>query len=88
ILSISQAVQTAPRRMNVSAVIIACFGLDAARQMKQVMLSTDVYSISTAAQGHLNAILILSVPSIGRVMGTSVGTTVFVQHGRCTCALI
>lgn len=87
ILSISQAVQTAAGGINVSAVIIACFGLDAARQMQQVSLSTDVFSISTTARARLNAILILSL-FIGQVMGTSVGTVVFVQHGWRACALL
>lgn len=61
VLSISQAVQTAAGGINVSAVIIACFGLDAARQMQQVSLSTAVFSISATALARLNAILILSV---------------------------
>ncbi|KAI6017412.1 major facilitator superfamily domain-containing protein [Pisolithus microcarpus] len=89
ILSISQAVQTAAGGINVSAVIIACFGLDAARQMQQVSLSTDVFSISTTARARLNAILILSVPFYRpKLLGTSVGTVVFVQHGWRACALL
>lgn len=41
-LSVFQAVQTAAGGINIAAVIIACFGLDAARQLQQVALSTSV----------------------------------------------
>ncbi|KAG1739409.1 major facilitator superfamily domain-containing protein [Suillus paluster] len=60
LLLVSQAVQTAAGGINVAAVIIACFGLDVARQSQQVSLSTRVLSISSAARARLNAILILS----------------------------
>lgn len=43
VLLVFQSVQTAAGGINVSAVIIACFGLDAARQMQQVSLSTAVF---------------------------------------------
>lgn len=42
VLLVFQSVQTAAGGINVSAVIIACFGLDLARQMQQVSLSTAV----------------------------------------------
>ncbi|KAG0701921.1 major facilitator superfamily domain-containing protein [Suillus ampliporus] len=87
LLLVSQAVQTAAGGINVAAVIIACFGLDVARQSQQVSLSTRVLSISSAARARLNAILILSL-FIGQVMGTSVGTEVFVQHGWRACSLL
>ena len=38
-----QAVQTGAGGINISAVIIACFGLDVGRQMQQVSLTTAVY---------------------------------------------
>ncbi|KIJ14977.1 hypothetical protein PAXINDRAFT_78210 [Paxillus involutus ATCC 200175] len=82
-----QAVQAAAGGINVGAVIVVCFGLDVARQMQQVSLTTAVLSISTAAASRLNAILILSL-FIGQVMGSSVGTDVFVQHGWRACALV
>ncbi|KAF9235646.1 major facilitator superfamily domain-containing protein [Melanogaster broomeanus] len=78
VLLVFQSVQTAAGGINVSAVVIACFGLDVARQMQQVSLATAVFSISTAARARLNAILILSL-FIGQVMGTSVGTEVFLM---------
>ncbi|KIK76440.1 hypothetical protein PAXRUDRAFT_18217 [Paxillus rubicundulus Ve08.2h10] len=82
-----QAVQAAAGGISVAAVIIVCFGLDVARQMQQVSLTTAVLSLSTAAAARLNAILILSL-FIGQVMGSSVGTDVFVQHGWRACALV
>ncbi|KAG1729029.1 major facilitator superfamily domain-containing protein [Suillus lakei] len=86
LLVVSQVVQTAAGGINVAAVVIACFGLDVARQSQQVSLTTRVLSISSAARARLNAILILSL-FIGQVMGTSVGTQVFVQHGWRACSL-
>ncbi|EGN97822.1 hypothetical protein SERLA73DRAFT_182574, partial [Serpula lacrymans var. lacrymans S7.3] len=86
-LLVFQAVQTIGGGINVAAVIIACFGLDVFRQMQQVALSTIIFSISSTARSRLNALLILSV-FIGQVMGTSVGTKVFVEHGWRACALL
>ncbi|KIJ14980.1 Drug:H+ antiporter-1 family protein [Paxillus involutus ATCC 200175] len=82
-----QAVQAAAGGINVSAVVIVCFGLDLSRQMQQVSLATRVLSISTAARARLNAILILS-SFIGQVVGSSIGTEVFVRHGWRACALL
>ncbi|KAH7913381.1 major facilitator superfamily domain-containing protein [Hygrophoropsis aurantiaca] len=86
-LLVFSAVQVGAGGINVAAVIISCFGLDVARQMQQVSLSTAIFSISASARARLNAILILSL-FIGQVMGTSVGTEVFVQHGWRACALL
>ncbi|KAF8553659.1 MFS general substrate transporter [Imleria badia] len=86
ILLVFQSVQTAAGGVNVSAVVSACFGLDVARQMQQVSLATAVFSISTSAPARLNAILILSL-LIGQVIGTSVGTQVFVHYGWRACSL-
>jgi hypothetical protein len=38
-----QAVQTGAGGVNISAVIIACFGLDVGRQTQQVALTSAVY---------------------------------------------
>ena len=38
-----QAVQTGAGGINISAVILACFGLDVGRQMAQVSMTTAVY---------------------------------------------
>ncbi|KAF8839134.1 MFS general substrate transporter [Paxillus ammoniavirescens] len=82
-----QAVQTAAGGSYVWAVIIVCFGMDVAFPMQQVSLVTRVLSISTAARARLNAIFILSL-YVGQVMGSSVGTDVFVRHGWRACALL
>lgn len=84
-LSVFQAVQTAAGGINIAAVIIACFGLDAARQLQQVALSTSVLSISTAARSRLNAIFILSL-FVGQVMGTYAATIIFVRYGWRACS--
>ncbi|KAG6879825.1 hypothetical protein C0992_011108 [Termitomyces sp. T32_za158] len=74
------AIQTGAGGINIGAVIIATFGLDVFRQMLQVSLSTAVFGISVSARARLNAIMILSI-FIGQVLGTSVGTKVFVMYG-------
>ncbi|TFK68849.1 MFS general substrate transporter [Pluteus cervinus] len=79
-LVIFQSVQTGAGGINIAAVILATFGLDVFRQMLQVSLSTKILSISTEARARLNAIFILSL-FIGQVMGTAVGTHVFVRFG-------
>ncbi|KAF8073364.1 MFS superfamily [Lyophyllum atratum] len=75
-----QSVQTGAGGINIGAVIISTLGLDIFRQMLQVSLSTAVFGISVAARARLNAIMILSL-FIGQVLGTSVGTKVFISHG-------
>ncbi|KAF8553664.1 hypothetical protein OG21DRAFT_1522967 [Imleria badia] len=87
ILLVFQSAQTAAGGINVSAVVIACFGIDVTRQMQQVSLATAVFSISTSARARLNAILILS-PFTGQALGTSVRSQVFIQHGWRACALL
>ncbi|KAG5637326.1 hypothetical protein H0H81_004972 [Sphagnurus paluster] len=82
-----QSVQTAAGGINIVAVIIATLGLDIFRQMLQVSLSTAVFGISAPARARLNAVMILSI-FIGQVMGTAVGTKVFVTYGwRAAAAL-
>lgn len=45
VLLIFQAVQTGAGGINISAVIIACFGLDVCRQMQQVSLTSSVFTL-------------------------------------------
>lgn len=80
LLIIFQAVQTGAGGLHISAVILACLGLDVFRQMQQVSLSTSVFSISMEAGSRLNAIFIISLYA-GQVLGTSAGTAVFADHG-------
>jgi len=75
-----QGVQLGAGGINVSAVVMACFGLDVGRQMQQVSMTTSVYGVSAEARSRLNAILIISI-FIGQVVGTAVGTTLFDQFG-------
>ncbi|CAA7266065.1 unnamed protein product [Cyclocybe aegerita] len=79
-LLIFQSIQLGAGGINIGAVIVAVLGLDLFRQMLQVSLTTAVFSISAAARARMNALNILSI-FIGQVMGTSVGTQVFVNHG-------
>ncbi|KAH7927666.1 MFS general substrate transporter [Leucogyrophana mollusca] len=86
-LLVLQSIETAAGGISIAAVVIFCFGLDAFRQAQTVSLSTAIFSISVEARSRLNAVLTLSL-FIGQVMGTSVGTKVFIQHGwRAASAL-
>ncbi|KAI0312615.1 major facilitator superfamily domain-containing protein [Amylostereum chailletii] len=75
-----QAIYVGAAGINVGAVVVVTVGLDVLRQMQQVSLTTAVYAISVSARSRLNAVLILAI-FIGQVMGTAVGTKVFVEHG-------
>ncbi|KAF8517298.1 major facilitator superfamily domain-containing protein [Hysterangium stoloniferum] len=77
---VSQGVQFGGSTISIGAVIVATFLLDVGRQSQQVSLTTAVYSISLEARARLNAVLILSI-FLGQVMGTAVGTQVFLAHG-------
>lgn len=77
---VMQGINTGGAGLNVAVPVIVCFGLDVARQMQQVSLTTAVFAISESARARLNAVLILSI-FIGQVMGTAVGTKVFVANG-------
>ncbi|KAF9024563.1 MFS general substrate transporter [Hymenopellis radicata] len=79
-LVLFQVIQVGAGGINIGAVIIATFGLDVFRQMLQVSLSTSIFGIAPEARGRLNAVYILSL-FIGQVMGTAVGTKVFIEHG-------
>ncbi|KAF8340061.1 major facilitator superfamily domain-containing protein [Amanita rubescens] len=75
-----QAIQVGAGGINIGAVIVVTIGIDVFRQTTQVSVTTSALSISSSARSRLNAVLILSI-FIGQVMGTAVGTKVFVQHG-------
>ncbi|KAF9003368.1 major facilitator superfamily domain-containing protein [Cyathus striatus] len=86
-LMVFQAVQVIGGGINISAVIISCFGFDVFRQIQNVALVTLVFGLSMDAVSRLNAIFVLSFYA-GQLMGTSVGTKVFVQNGWRACAAL
>ncbi|KAF9018746.1 MFS superfamily [Hymenopellis radicata] len=79
-LACSHAVYTGAAGLSVAAVIITTVGIDTFRQMLEVSMATRIFGIAPEARARLNAVYILSL-FIGQVMGTSVGTQVFVAHG-------
>ncbi|KAF9259083.1 MFS general substrate transporter [Marasmius fiardii PR-910] len=82
---VAATVQVIGGGLNVSAVIIAIIGLDLFRQTVQTSLSTKIFSIAPEARSRLNAVNILGI-FFGQVMGSSVGTKVFLEHGWRACA--
>ncbi|KAH6911730.1 membrane protein [Coprinopsis sp. MPI-PUGE-AT-0042] len=73
-------IQVGAGGLHISAVIIAAFGYDVARQNSQVSLSQSIFAISPDARARMNSVFILAL-FIGQVMGTSVGTKVFLENG-------
>lgn len=47
--------------VNISAVVIACFGIDVFRQTLQVSLTSAVFNLDASARSRMNAVLIISV---------------------------
>ncbi|KAF8187755.1 MFS superfamily, partial [Pholiota molesta] len=82
-----QSVQTAAGGFSIAAVIVACIGLDATRQLQNVSFVTSFFSIDMTAASRLNALFVISY-YIGQLIGTSVGTAIFVEHGWRACALL
>ncbi|CAE7138874.1 unnamed protein product [Rhizoctonia solani] len=75
-----QAIFTGAAGLNIGAVVVACFGLDVSSQMNQVAVSSRVYAIEPLARARMNAVLMIWL-FLGQVMGTSVGTDVFLKYG-------
>jgi len=80
ILLIFQSVLVGAAGINIGAIIVACFGLDVGRQMQQVSLSTSVFAVDPPARARMNAVMIVAI-FIGQVMGTAVGSKVFLENG-------
>ncbi|KAG7088949.1 hypothetical protein E1B28_012894 [Marasmius oreades] len=74
------AVQLIGGGIHISAVILAIIGIDLFRQTVSTSLSTNLFSIAPEARSRLNAVNIVGLFS-GQVMGSSVGTKVFLEHG-------
>ncbi|TFY62633.1 hypothetical protein EVJ58_g3741 [Rhodofomes roseus] len=79
-LLVFQAIGVGANGINIAAVVIVCVGIDVCRQMVQVSLTSSVFGLDASARSRLNAVLLLSL-FMGQVMGTSVGTQVFVKYG-------
>ncbi|KAI0343758.1 MFS general substrate transporter [Trametopsis cervina] len=79
-LLLFQAIQTGAGGINVAAVIIACFGIDVLRQMQQVSITTAIFEVDAKARSRINSVFLLYVFA-GQIMGTSVGTNVFLKYG-------
>ncbi|KIM36582.1 hypothetical protein M413DRAFT_424725 [Hebeloma cylindrosporum] len=82
-----QAIQTGAGGINIAPVIISCIGLDAFRQVLIISMVAMMFSIGMEAVSRLNALFVLTY-YIGQIMGTSVGTKVFVHHGWRACAAL
>nr|VWP02198.1 Nucleosome assembly protein 1 [Ganoderma boninense] len=80
LLLLTFALQTAAAGLSVAAVVLVTVGLDCFRQMQQVSLTTAVLALDANARSRLNACINVAT-FIGQVMGTSVGSKVFTEHG-------
>ncbi|KZV71731.1 MFS general substrate transporter [Peniophora sp. CONT] len=74
------ALYTGAAGVHIAAVVVFMIGLDLFRQLQMVCLTTSVLSIAGEMRARMNALLILSL-FIGKVIGSSGGTAIFVAHG-------
>ncbi|KAL0573185.1 hypothetical protein V5O48_008778 [Marasmius crinis-equi] len=77
---VGTTVQVVGGGLHISAVVIAIVCIDLFRQTVQTSLSTNIFSIAPEARARLNAVSLLGI-FIGQVMGSSVGTKLFLEHG-------
>jgi len=77
---VTHAVMVGADGVSVAAVVIVCIGIDIFRQMLQVSLTSSIFNLDPNARSRLNAVILLSI-FMGQVMGTSVGTQLFVKYG-------
>ncbi|KAJ7149718.1 MFS superfamily [Mycena filopes] len=87
LLAVFNAIQMAAGGLSVGAIIVVAFALNLFRQLLQASLATTVLSISAEARGRLNAVNVLSI-FLGQVMGTSVGSQIYLAHGWRACAAL
>ncbi|KAJ8081194.1 hypothetical protein PM082_018037 [Marasmius tenuissimus] len=66
--------------LHISAVVIAIVGIDLFRQTVQTSLAASIFSIAPEARARLNAVNIVGF-FCGQVMGSSVGTKLYLEHG-------
>ncbi|KAJ7626844.1 MFS superfamily [Roridomyces roridus] len=84
LLTLFNVINATASGLNVGAVIVVSFGVNLFRQMQQAATATIVLSIAEEARGRMNALNILAQNiqiTLTQVMGTSVGTSVFLNHG-------
>ncbi|KAJ7198088.1 major facilitator superfamily domain-containing protein [Mycena pura] len=86
-LCVFNAVQMAAGGLSVAAVAVVAFALNFFRQLVQASLATAVLSISAEARGRFNALNVLSI-FLGQVMGTSVGSKIYLARGWRACAAL
>ncbi|KAJ7242991.1 major facilitator superfamily domain-containing protein [Mycena rebaudengoi] len=79
LLGVFNAIQMGTGGLSVAAIIIVAFGSNLFRQILQASVATTVLSISDEARGRLNAV---------NVMGTSVGSDIYIRHGWRACAAL
>ena len=77
---VAYAIQVGTGGINVGAVVVVILLVDVFRQSFQVSQSAAIFGISEKARARLNAVYILFI-FIGQVMGTAVGTKVFLENG-------
>ncbi|KAJ7169241.1 major facilitator superfamily domain-containing protein [Mycena crocata] len=87
LLGVFNAIQTAAGGLSVAVVIIVAFALNLFRQLLQASLATTVLSIDDEARGRLNAVNVLAI-FLGQVMGTSVGSQIYLRHGWRACGAL
>ncbi|KAJ7242984.1 hypothetical protein C8J57DRAFT_65408 [Mycena rebaudengoi] len=87
LLGVFNTIQMGGGSLSVAAIIIVAFGSNLFRQILQASVATTVLSISEEARGRLNAANVFCV-LLGQVMGTSVGSDIYLRHDWRACAAL
>ncbi|KZV67401.1 MFS general substrate transporter [Peniophora sp. CONT] len=80
IMLLSKALYWGAAGIHLAVPVIVCIGLDLARQSQQVALATQVFQVEEGMRSRINSLCIFAT-FIGQVMGSAVGSEVFLQHG-------
>ncbi|KZV72544.1 MFS general substrate transporter [Peniophora sp. CONT] len=80
IMLLSKALYWGAAGVNLAVVVIVCIGLDIARQSQQVAIATQVFQVEEGMRSRINSLCIFAT-FIGQVVGSAVGSEVFLQYG-------
>ncbi|VDB87139.1 unnamed protein product [Peniophora sp. CBMAI 1063] len=80
IMFLSKAIYWGAAGAHLAVVVIVCIGLDIARQSQQVAIATQVFQVEEGMRSRINSLCIFAT-FIGQVMGSAVGSQVFLRHG-------
>ncbi|KZP00316.1 MFS general substrate transporter [Calocera viscosa TUFC12733] len=80
-LLLTMAIDTAAATLNIGAIVVVAFLIDAFDSLQQVSSATRYFAINPDARARINAVYIIAI-FFGQFIGTSIGTRIFASHGN------